>query len=268
MSPPKKTKVQETDLEELGIAPASPVEPPPVMLSPFDSLGKVRDLSGAADVALVEQMPEYQKDILFRMLADAREAEACETKLADLRTAVVKAMHVETLAIEANNKNNPVLTHTELMAQVRHAHDLATMPKPEGRRPVNPKPAAELKAAQENLIRLRQEMAQAQLDFAKHSRARADAIGAYMRTMPVIDDQSNRRAHIDGAAQQRLGLATGTIQPPKAPAEPTHVWPIEAGYRARKLAPKKVPFVGSRQATAPLSLKYGSGAPRDPKRKH
>lgn len=237
---------------EPQMAAAPVVEPAPVNFSPFDQLGHIRkDLS--ADTATIEAMPDTQRSVFFRMLADATAAEECEAKLGELRTAVARAMYAQTAAFEAAARNAAPVTQQELLAAVLHAHD-PDAPAPEKKRPVNPKPAAELKAAEAELIRLRDELTQAQLDLKTLSRIRGESIGQYMKTMAPVTDESVRRAYLDRSGAERLGIANGTITPPPVPPPPK--WPIEQGYAARASAPKKVPFVGSNLATKPLGHKF------------
>jgi hypothetical protein len=226
-------------------------EPAPVSLSPFDALGKVRDLSGAADVALIEAMPDSQRGILFKMLGDAKAAEEVELRIAELRTAIAKAMHEQTRASEANTASIKPPTQQELMAAVRHAHEPDMFPAPEKRRPVNPKFASDLAIADAELIRLRDEFAQANRDIKALSLTRGASIGAFLKTMPVITDESVRRDYLQKSGEQRLALAQN---PP--PAAPAPIYPIEASYRERGSAPKKRPFVGSNVAARPLGHKY------------
>jgi hypothetical protein len=205
-------------------------------------------------LAAIEQMDDLQKSALFQMCSASREAEAVEAKLSELRIAVVRAMHAETLAIAANDANNPPLTHQELHQQVLYAHDPVNVAKPKGRRPVNPKPAAELKSASENLRTLRDELMQAQLDEKRLTRIRGESIAAFLRTQTPITDETVRRQYMQRALDERADVANGTIAP--APAPPPPRWPIEEGYRARGAAPKKRTYLGPTAATKKLGPKF------------
>lgn len=203
-------------------------EPVNVALSPFDSLGKIRDFS--AETSLIEAMPAEQRAIFFSMIADARAAEEAEARVVELRRAVYVCMHQETVAKELADKNRPLMTaQMELRNAIAANEGRSEREKP---RPVNPKFAAELARVSAELLKLRQEF-QAATDEAKAlSKTRADAIARYLRTQPITTPEANIRRHIDAAVAHRAGLADGSIAGP-APEPLRHVWPIEAA-RAKK----------------------------------
>jgi hypothetical protein len=113
---------------------------------------------------------------------------------------------------------------------------------------------ADLVAADAELTRLRDDFARANLDIKVLSATRGTAIGAFLKTMPVITDENLRRDYLQKSGEQRLALAKGEIAPP--PGLPDPKWPIEASYRERGSAPKRRPFVGSNVVGPPLGHKY------------
>lgn len=235
-----------------GAVPA----PANVNVSPFDARGRIRDLSGAADTALIAVMPKDQRAIFFQMISDAVEFNAVEDRIGELRTATIKAMNEHERANEANNANNPPLTHQELQAAVLHAHDPDVVPKPKGRRPVNPKPLARLELAHLELIRLREETTQANHDLRRLGRIRGESLKLYMATLPPVTDLDIQRAYQARSGAEALARAKGEIPP--APVAPPPKWPIEAAIATRALAKKTGrQYTGSIAGTKKLGLNYG-----------
>ena len=245
-----KTKsVKADDLSELLGEPEMMAAAPVLVIpSIWDQYGHVRtDMSGEA--ATIEALPDSMRAILFATLADCRAAEECEAKVATLRREVLLAMHAENVANAANDKNNPPLTQGEILAAVLHANNPDVVPKPKGRRPVNPRPLAELKAASAALSAVRDDLQHSQADLRVKSKLKADAIGRWVACLPTITPESVTRAYLARDGAERLGLANGTIVPPVV--APVKTWPLEDALNARGALKSKRQYRGALGTTKP-----------------
>lgn len=217
-------------LSKKPVKPAEPVRIPDV----WDAYGKVRaDL--ASEAATIEALPDNLRSILFTMLSDARAAEECESSIAELRKAVNAAMHAHDVCVLAVDKANPPMTHQAALNAVIAAN--AGRPVDQGR-PKNPKPAAALKAAIEELTATRNELQRAQSDFKLLSRARGESIARWVAALPLITPLSVTREHIARDEERRVAIERGEVAPPTEPA-PVFKWPLEIARAAKVKKPQQ-----------------------------
>jgi hypothetical protein len=207
-------------------------------ISIFDGYGRIRDLSGTADVAVIETLPDDVRDKMFACIAAVKASEAGEARVVAARVAVREKEVVHSAALEAEHKANPAQTHKESLAAVSAAQRPDYKPEPVK---INKKTRAALAQADMALAEARSELTRATTEHRVLVATAGEKLNAWRLCLTTPSDFEVRRQYVERSTQDRAArVAAGlSAEPPKI--QPAHQSELDKQFAARGKVQNRMP---------------------------
>jgi hypothetical protein len=221
-------------------------------ISIFDQHGRPRDLSGDADVAAIEALPDDHRETLFACLAaitaqaeaDARMV-AARNRVRELEAATqsdgryaepvtVTTIGEHTFTSPARNADQKFVEHAAAMRAVSAAQRPGYVPA----KPVKDKNKEAMVAAENAVLEARAELIRSTAELRAAQQKSGLAIDAWRKCLPVMSRDTLMKDHVArGQAERAARVARGECPEPPRPA-PKYLSEID---RVRGVAKPKPP---------------------------
>jgi hypothetical protein len=192
-------------------------------ISIFNAYGKIRDLSGKADVAAIEALPDAMRKPLFACIAACMALDAGENRVIEARktTRIKEAAYDQTVmayeqpsrtegdADRAANARHVATAQAAMTATARRIAEIKAVSAAQHAGYIPPKPfknklKAAMDAASAALTEARTELQRATTELRKLEIKAGEAINAWRGCLPVMTRDTLMRDHIAKGNADRL----------------------------------------------------------------
>jgi hypothetical protein len=237
------------------------------LISIFDGYGKIRDLSGDADVAAIEGLPdEPHRKALFEVIAASNARDAGSDRVVAARKAVrIKEIAFadasaaysgvvplrDTVTGNADNSPragatlNPAIKNAEHVAALR-AVSAAQRPGYVPAKPTKNKLKAAMDKAEAELADARAEIYRATSELRRLETKAGEAINAWRACLPVMDRNTLMKSHIAAGQAERAARVARGEHPDAPKVVPQYSSELDRIKGAGKIKPPRPLMSGRR----------------------